>query len=474
MKAISESTITGAPPSDGLHNRISRFDLLVVVTLTLALILTIFLVWRGDRVGLTVTAVYPYSSGNEISVGSSLALTFAQDVANKQDIEFVIDPPTSGKVSWQGRTARFEPDAGLESDTTYSVTVPANLQGRSGRKMLADATWHFTTGHPRILYLTWDSANHNQLHLIDPEGGSPEQLTDMPAGILDYAVSSTGETVVFSALRDGGGADLFRLTLPEDSDTGEIGELLTCELAVCSGAAFSPDGRRLVYEKRTFAEPGAPPGPPRLWWLDIATGETVPVFEDSQWLGLSPRFSPDGNWLSYISPVSQEIHAYNLQTGQTVLIPSQTGEPSAWNPASDQLLVTEIQFQGEQFAVHIFAVDLETGELTNLSNELAISDGSPIFSPDGAWILFGRKVSRAPMGRQLWIMRPDGTELTALTTEPEIHNGLPAWSPDGSRLVMQRYAISEPGAEPGIWVLELETGDIRQIAPIGLQPQWLP
>jgi Tol biopolymer transport system component len=61
---------------------------------------------------------------------------------------------------------------------------------------------------------------------------------------------------------------------------------------------------------------GAEPDPPRLWWLDPASGETVSVFEDSQWLGYGARWSPDNRWLSYVSPSNQGVQVYNVDDGR--------------------------------------------------------------------------------------------------------------------------------------------------------------
>jgi Tol biopolymer transport system component len=322
-----------------------------------------------------------------------------------------------------------------------------------------------------ILYLSWDENEHNQLFFINPAGGATRQLTTVPFGIFDYTVGQEKGQVVFSSLREDGGSDLYALD-PHNPDDVEM--ILTCGGDLCSGPVWNPAGNLLIYERRPLSAPNTPPGEPRLWWLEPATGETIAVFNDAQWLGHGAGFSADGAWLSYIAPQFQEIHAYNRQSGQIVVIASQSGEPAAWHPTDNVMLTSQIQPQGEAFATHLFRVEIPSAEVTNLSNEVAVNDGTASFSPDGALILFGRKVARAPMGRQLWVMQPDGSDPVRLTHEFNYHHGLPSWASDGERVLMQRFNIEENNGLPGVWVLDVAGGTLTEIITPGIQPKWLP
>ncbi|MBK8987988.1 MAG: PD40 domain-containing protein [Chloroflexi bacterium] len=346
------------------------------------------------------------------------------------------------------------------------TAVLAWWNGRNALPTFANSTT------PRILYIGWAGANDaNQLYVVHPDGSGRAALTSEPRGVLDYAISPDGTRIVYSASNANNGADLWIM----DEFGRNRRQLLACPEAACTQAVWSPDGRRLVYEQRTIPAPGAPPGPPRLWWLDSETGATLAVFQDSQWLGLGARFSPDGRWLSYIAPINQEIQAYNLETGDSLIIPSKTGEPAAWSPDSASLLVSEMLIMDERFNVHLFSANLADADLTNLSGvEMDTNDGLPVFSPNGEWIAFGRKKPRAPMGKQLWLMRADGSGATAVTANSEVHYGQPAWSPDGAAIVMQGYYLAEPGAEPKLWLVDVASGELREVASPGIQPRWLP
>jgi Tol biopolymer transport system component len=208
--------------------------------------------------------------------------------------------------------------------------------------------------------------------------------------------------------------------------------------------------------------------------LDLNTNQTAAVFEDTQWLGSFARFSPDGEWLAYISPNNQEIQAYHLESGRSVRIPSSSGEPPAWEADSSAVLVTEIDFAGEQYSIYIYRVALANAEVTRLGGEDDVIDGWPTLSPDGEWIAFNRKPPRAPTGKQLWMMAADGSEAVQLTSNLQVHHGPPAWSPDGRWLVYQQFAQAEPNADPEIWLLNVETGEARKVATPGIQPAWLP
>ena len=384
--------------------------------------------------------------------------------------EIRIEPAVSGVTRWQGSTRLiFQPDQPLAAETEYTVHLTPGLQSQEGRSVLKAVNWKFTTRPAQILYLAWTDDSYNQLLAASPEDESPTPLTFPPDDVLDFAISPNGTLIAYTSFRQDGGSDLFII----DSQGQNRQQAVDCAGGACSNPTWEPNGRRIIYERRTFSADGAP-GLPRLWWLDLNTNQTVAVFEDTQWLGSFARFSPDGQWISYISSGNQEIQVYHLASGRSVRIPSSSGEPASWSNDSSSVLITEIDFSGEQYSIYIYQVDVDTNEVIQMSGADQVTDGWPTWSPNGEWLAFNRKPPRAPTGKQLWMMRPDGTQLTQLTDEPGLHHGPPAWSPDGRWLVYQQFAQAEPEAQPEIWLLNVETLEKKELASPGIQPQWLP
>ncbi|MEW5988820.1 MAG: Ig-like domain-containing protein [Chloroflexota bacterium] len=444
-----------------------RFIFLVVAALALALGLVI---WRGDQVGVRVMAVSPADGATAVSTAATIHITFDQPVEASPEYDLVIEPPVSGSLRAEGRQLTFSPATRLNPDTTYTVTLPAGLPGQQGREVLRPLTWRFATGHTRVLYLGWDGDGRSQIFVVDPAGGEPVQLTQETDSILDYSLSPDGLAIAYTIQSQEGAADL-RLI---DTDGNNRRLLLNCPDAACSQPVWSPDGRRLLYERRQISQTGAVPGAPRLWWLDPVSAATSPVFQDSQLLAFGARFSPDGRWLSYVVALDQAIQVVNLEDGRLHRVPTQVGVPAAWSPQSDSLLLTDVRFQAEEWTVHLIRLDLDGLAQTDLSGIAQVDDNGPAWSPDGAWVALARKGARETAGRQVWLLRPDGAEAHPVTAAPEFQHGPPHWSPDGRWLVFQRHSLTEPGADPTIWLLEMATGELRQVAAAGMQPAWLP
>jgi Tol biopolymer transport system component len=189
--------------------------------------------------------------------------------------------------------------------------------------------WQFRTGHPRVLYLAENDQRTYQIVLVDPfdPAAAPVQLTQEPLGLWDYAPAPDGSTIAYAAIREDGGSDLYAI----DPDGNNRHLLLACPDAACSGPAWHPDGQRLIYERRAAGELAVGQGLPRLWWLDLASGETTRVFDDNQWLGFAAAISPDGRFiLSQRIPLRglglPEIWLHDLTTGVERLL----GTGGAW------------------------------------------------------------------------------------------------------------------------------------------------
>ncbi|MBK7896965.1 MAG: Ig-like domain-containing protein [Candidatus Promineifilaceae bacterium] len=455
---------------------LTRFDRIVISVLTVLALLITAVILYGDQLALEVVDIVPAPEADQISTRATIQVTLSEALVDVPETAVTLDPPIPGTVSIQGTQLIFRPDVPLAANSSYRVTVAANIVGENGHQLEEPLSWQFQTGQPRILYISWDDEAADQLYLANVDGDTvtTTPLTQTDADVLDFAIKPDGSQIAYAILREGGAADLWLI----DSDGSNNRQLLACPDAACSQAQWLPDGRRLIYERRNIPTPGAPPGNPRLWWLDVTSGETVPLFQNSQMLGLYPRISTNGQWLSFVSPIDQGIQLYNLEDGTGMLIPNQMGSPAVWRPQSDRLLITNINTSSTNWSVELTSVDLASEGVTVLSQPMpgedSVDDSAPAWSPDGEWIAYGRKLPRTPMGRQIWVMRADGSEALAITNDPQIHHGEIAWSPDGRFLLYQQYNLEELYAKPTVWLVEIATGQRTEIASPGTLPAWLP
>jgi Tol biopolymer transport system component len=217
--------------------------------------------------------------------------------------------------------------------------------------------------------------------------------------------------------------------------------------------------------------------PPRIFALTETPG-----------LALRPRWSPDVQFIAYLYQVPEaELPDLWLidNAGGAQARPLTTGgfeglEDFCWLADSRYLVFHDIDSEGGDR--DIFRLDVESGDIVNLTADYPFWDSSPACSPGGEWIAFVS--DRAENGKgmdNIWIMAPDGSDLQRLTdTEWEDVN--PGWSPDSAEIAFYRWSFMEggEGGPPGLWVTMADGSGARLVIELSVlaagldAPAWSP
>lgn len=296
----------------------------------------------------------------------------------------------------------------------------------------------------RIVFLRLAPAE-SSLYIADADGSDEQPLTQPGSMNYNPAWSVRGDWIAFTSDR-AGSADLFRV---HPDGTGL--ERLTDDPAFDDQAAFSPDGKRIVFVSTRAA------GRANLWTLDIAT-RRVTRLTSGDGGDFRPAWSPDGQWIAFSSDRGSELPSAKGRWERLQLVdlyvihPDGTGlrrvsqhgnfcGSPKWLSDGKHLIADCMSAQetwdyrvffypGQQS--QIFKVDIASGSTTALTTGPDVKL-APSVLPSGeiAYVLAGKSAKTIVYAGGK--IGPTGADLA---------RNPPAWSPDAKRIVYSRQKVN--------------------------------
>jgi dipeptidyl aminopeptidase/acylaminoacyl peptidase len=244
---------------------------------------------------------------------------------------------------------------------------------------------------------------------------------------------------------------------------------------------ISADGTRVAYTV-TRVDEDANDYRSAIWVAQLDGSSEPRAFTAGEKRDSTPRWSPDGRWLAFASNRGEEkapaaLYVIPAEGGEARKLTDQkeSVESIAWSPDSTRLAFT-VRVRDEAYEEederkraprrftrafhkldsvgwtgdrrkHIFVVELESGEATQLTRGDFEHD-NPAWSPDGTRIAFeGLRDERwdTELVSRIYVVDAGGGEPQALTGDEGSYEA-PAFSPDGARIAYKM--VVEDGTYP--------------------------
>jgi Tol biopolymer transport system component len=464
--------------------RVERFDLVSGGVIVILATLIGLVIIGGDRAGVAVSLIDPtlgmplMETTQPISIPYSAPITLRfSEPMDAASASIVLTPSVPGKAAWSGSTWTFTPATALVGGQTYTLQVQKGSTSAAAREVRSDHRWILAARTPAILFLypAIHAKNNESTNLYRvQEAGKPEQLTDSPFGIEDYAPSPDGSQIAFTQNDQNGKTDLFLLDLASRSTR----RLTNCVDASCRAPSWNPDGIRIVYERADSKRIDADA---RAWIVNTRTLSNTPLFIEQRWLARSPRWSRDGRMIALYDRELSAIVLVDAVSGERSLIQTLEDDPGQFSFDAVHLayaqLMTTPQGVIRQTEIADFGQAPRTVRPLAPPDGAIVDDSAAAWNPDGQHLAIMRRyLSDERATEKFQVYQVDATTGTSepLVVDPAYAHGYLSWRADGAQLLMQRYPYQEPAAEPSIWFYDVRSKALTQVAINGFMPRWIP
>ena len=240
---------------------------------------------------------------------------------------------------------------------------------------------------------------------------------------------------------------------PERAFTGR--DLFSLEGA--TEPEISPDGSQIAYVRQS-ADIMTDKMQPSIWLIDVKSGRQRPIAAGvgAAW---SPRWSPDGRRLAYVSSVGEgapQLHVLWLDSGATAKVTGLPQSPGAlaWSPDGRSIAYL-MRVPGEGLKLGK-APDKPEG--AKWAEPLEIIDRVTYRSDDGGYV--------KPGFRHIFVVPADGGSPRQLTFGNFNDGGPLSWTPDSRSILFSANRSADwerESANSDLFTLDVASGGLKQI-----------
>jgi dipeptidyl aminopeptidase/acylaminoacyl peptidase len=222
------------------------------------------------------------------------------------------------------------------------------------------------------------------VHIVPLEGGLPKKITDFTTSASGPRWMPDSNGIIITVERE----ETDQLLLTDRA--GSWPRALTADtIGDHWDARPSPDGKRIVYNLRRFDDLNRLD----IVLLEIETGKSLTLYGKPSTRALSPKWSPDGQWISFISQESGWEELYLIRpNGEGLHQLTKTGHNVVqydWSPDSKRMVVV-INRNGA-FELSLIALspqgETESGSVSELRGGAGLHS-NPNWAKDGSFITF--------------------------------------------------------------------------------------
>jgi len=202
---------------------------------------------------------------------------------------------------------------------------------------------------------------------------------------------------------------------------------------------------------------GQPPAQKFQLIVADADGENQRLVLESRYPLMSPSWSPDGQWLAYVSFENKRsaVYVQFVRTGERRQVSARAGINGApsWSPDGKKLALT---LGGSSGNPDIYILELQTQSLSRLTDDPSI-DTEPTWSPDGKYIYFTSDRAGGPQIYRIGVNPGDRPKRITFTGN---YNARPRVSADGNLLAV----VTQDSGNYRVAVQDLNSGTFRVLS----------